>query len=92
MTSSSSLIKKPVLRHLGKDSSFTSSILRHALSDVMSIQYTCTNLLNLLGHEATRQEYDSMLKGMQVNCNRCLILKKNAETKVLHPLAQVYSR
>ena len=44
MTSSSSLIKKPVLRHLGKDSSFTSSTLRHDESDVISIQNTWTNL------------------------------------------------
>ena len=54
--------------------------------------YPGSDRFTLCGHEATRQEYDSMVKGMQVNCNRCLTLKKNTETKVLPPLAQVSGR
>tara|TARA_B100000676_G_C18020297_1_gene812196 strand:- start:480 stop:644 length:165 start_codon:yes stop_codon:yes gene_type:complete len=49
--------------------------------------YPGPNRFTLCGHEATKQEYDAMLKGMQVNCNRCLILKKSTRTKILHPLA-----
>ena len=47
MTSSSSSIKKPVLKHLGHLLSLTSSMLLHALSDTMSIQITCTNLYGI---------------------------------------------
>ena len=49
--------------------------------------YPGSDKFTLCGHEATRQEYDSMLKGMEVNCNRCLVLKKNYKAKILHPLA-----
>ena len=49
--------------------------------------YPGSDKFTLCGHEATRQEYDSMIKGMEVNCNRCLVLKKNHKAKILHPLA-----
>ena len=50
--------------------------------------YPGSDKLTLCGHETTRQEYDAMLKGMEVNCNRCLFLKKNHKPKILHPLAK----
>ncbi len=39
----------------------------------------------LCGHEATRQEYNSMLNEMDVTCNRCLLMRKSYKPKISHP-------
>tara|TARA_B100000902_G_scaffold146263_1_gene143395 strand:+ start:3063 stop:3254 length:192 start_codon:yes stop_codon:yes gene_type:complete len=52
--------------------------------------YPGSDKVTLCGHETTRQEYDAMLKNLDVNCNRCLLLQQKSKATISHPLAHIY--
>tara|TARA_B100000965_G_scaffold403719_1_gene432586 strand:+ start:2788 stop:2979 length:192 start_codon:yes stop_codon:yes gene_type:complete len=52
--------------------------------------YPGSDKFTLCGHETTRQEYDAMLKNLDITCNRCLLLQRKSKPTISHPLAQLY--